>query len=175
VVERFLSEGEIMGRQLLVVLVAVLVTILPLGAQSSSAQKGDEAAIVAAAQAAVVRAVNFREGDAQGWKRARIDFTPEGWADFVKHMQGFLDAKGAPTFNSSFVASHDAVVLDSDNGVVHFRIPGTLTQSSNVSKATYKAALEVFALRDASTTGGQSIKIKRLEQITCGGSSTACQ
>jgi len=164
-----------MRRQLPVVMIGILITISPLGAQSSSPQKGDEAAIVGVAQTAAVRAVNFHEGDAQGWKRARTDFTPEGWADFVKHTQGFLDAKGAPTFNSSFVPSRDAVVLDSDNGVVHFRIPGTLTQSSKISKTTYKAALEVFALRDASNTGGQSVKIKHLEQITCGGSSTACQ
>ena len=164
-----------MRRQLLVLLITILITIFPLCAQSSSPEKNDEAAIVAAAQAAAVRTVNFREGDAQGWKRSRTDFTPEGWTDFVKHMQGFLDAKGAPIFNSSFVASRDAVVVDNDNGVVHFRIPGTLTQAHNASKTTYKAALDVHVLRDQLNDGGQAIKITRLEQITCGGSSTACQ
>jgi hypothetical protein len=128
----------------------------------------DQAAIAAFAQKAAVRAVNFEEGDAAGFARARADFTEGGWKDFLKHMEGYLDAKGAPTFKSTFTPSADARVIHAKDGTVHLRIPGTLKQGSKASSTTYKAALEV-------TAGGKPAKIERLEQITCGGASTKCQ
>lgn len=155
-----------------VVLLTVLALAIPPLFQS---QSSDRATIIAFAQKAALQSVNFRQGDIASLARTRADFTPEGWKDFMKHMEGFLDANGAPTFTSSFVPSKDAVFLDSKNGVVHFRIPGTLTQTSAASRTTYRAALEVYALRDLLTHGGGSIKIQRLEQITCVGGSTACQ
>ena len=106
--------------------------------------------------------------------RAHDDFTSDGWKDFIKRMEGFLDQKGAPTFTSSFVAAHGATVLDEKEGVLHLRIPGTLTQSSNLGRTTYRAAIEVYVLPNR-TDGGRTIKIQRLEQITCAGASTACQ
>lgn len=144
-------------------------------AQSASPAERDRATIVEVAQQAAVAAVNFHVGDAAGLNRARADFTPEGWKDFINHMQGFLDDQGAPTFTSTFVPSKDANVVDQKDGVVHFRIPGTLTQSSNLGKTTYRAALEVYALRDMMIHGGKPIKIQHLEQITCLGASTNCQ
>ena len=164
-----------MVRLQLIALFAVFFTGIPLLAQRSSPERRDESTIVAIAQDASVRAVNFRQGDAEGWKRARRDFTPEGWTEFVKHMQGWLDEKGAPTFSSNFVASRNAVVISNENGVVHFRIPGTLTQSQNGSRTAYRAAIEVYAFRDLLIHGGKAIKIKHLEQSTCAGTSTACQ
>src|ERR1700682_683136 len=52
----------------------------------------------------------------------------------------------SPTFTSSFVAAHGATVLDEKEGVLHLRIPGTLTQSSNLGRTTYRAAIEVYVL-----------------------------
>jgi hypothetical protein len=130
--------------------------------------KTDQAAIVAFAQETAVRALNFRQGDIGSLTRARADFTPEAWKEFMKNMEGCLDQKGAPTFSSSFVPSRDAVVVGQENGIVHLRIPGTLKQTQNRSSTTYRAAIEVRA-------GSKPIKLQHLEQITCGGASTACQ
>src|SRR5262249_41231582 len=135
----------------------------------------DRAMIVSVAQKAAIAAVNFRQGDAAALARARADFTPEGWQAFMKHMEGFLDPKGAPTFTSTFVPSKSAPLFDEKDGVVHFTIPGTLTQSSQLSKTSYRAALEIYALRDLLVHGGQSIKIQRLEQVSCIGGSPLCQ
>lgn len=132
----------------------------------------DQADLVASAERAAVRAVNFRQGDAAGFNASRDDFTEAGWRDFVNHMQGYLDDSGAPTFTSAFVASGSARVLDEKNGVrngtVRFRIPGTLTQTNKIGRTTYRGAIEV-------TAGGTPTKIQKLEQITCLGASTACQ
>jgi hypothetical protein len=137
-------------------------------AQQETQPKGAQHVVVAFAQKAAVRALNFREGDLSSLSRARPDFTAEGWRDFMKHMEGYLDQNGAPNFDSRFVPSKDAIVLDDNNGIVHLRIPGTLTQTHNQSKTTYRAAVEVFA-------GGKPPRIQRLEQITCVGASTLCQ
>jgi len=127
---------------------------------------------VAAARKAAIAAMNFRQGDAAGLNRARSDFTDGGWTAFMKKMQGFLDGKGAPTFTSTFVPVRETKVLDEKDGVIHLRIPGTLTQSSQLGKTTYQRfAIEVYASRDAT---GNKVKIQRLEQITCLGASTAC-
>ena len=136
----------------------------PAGKHPSSKQ----ASIVTFAESAAVRAVNFSQGDAAGFARSRSDFTESGWKDFMKAMQGFLDEKGAPTFNSTFAASGTAKVLDEKDGIVRVRIPGTLTQSNKVGQTTYRAALEVVA-------GGNPSKLQKVEQITCAGASTACQ
>src|SRR5215469_10434346 len=77
-------------------------------AEASNAGGVDSSTIVGTAQKAAVAAVNFREGDAAGFNKARTDFTEEGWKDFLRHMIGFLDSQGAPTFNSSFVPSKSA-------------------------------------------------------------------
>jgi hypothetical protein len=55
--------------------------------------------------------------------RARDNFTPEGWKDFMRPMEGFLDRKGTPIFTSSFVATRDATVVDEKECVLHLRIP----------------------------------------------------
>ena len=128
----------------------------------------EQTSIVAIAEKAAVSAINFRQGDAAGFNRARADFTPAGWADFLKRMQGFLDANGAPTFTSSFTASRGASVLSEHDGVVHFRLPGTLVQNNSLGRTTYRAAIDVHA-------GGSPVRIERLEPITCVGNSTACQ
>ena len=91
----------------------------------------------------------------------------------MRHMDGYVDRNGAPTFTSSFVAKRDATVLGESNGILRFRIPGTLTQTNKIGTTTYRrAAIEVNVLRDSS--GEKPIKIQHLEQIICFGTSTAC-
>jgi hypothetical protein len=111
------------------------------------------------AQKAAVRALHFTQGDAQSLRRARADFTPEAWDEFIKQMQGFIDEKGAPAFSSNFVPSGKAVVISEEEGVVHLRIPGTLTQTQGASRTTYNhSEIDVKA-------GGKPVKIERLEAI----------
>ena len=59
-------------------------------------------------QKAVVRALNFPQGDLERLRGVRADFTPAGWTAFMKHLDGFLDAKGAPAYTSSFAPSGGA-------------------------------------------------------------------
>lgn len=153
----------------------LLLIAVPVFPQTQVPAKADQATVVRVAAKAAIAAINFREGDAAGLARARADFTPEGWKKFLQHMEGFLGPKGAPTFTSKFVPSGDPTVLAVDHGVVRFRIPGTLTQSSKLGRTTYRAAVEVSALRDSMLHGGEPIKIQDLEQITCAGTSTTCQ
>ena len=162
-----------MRTQLRFVLVAILLSSSAF-AQNATRTRSDQATIVGLAQKAAIAALNFQQGDAVGFARARDNFTPEGWKDFMKPMEGFLDQKGAPTFTSSFVAAHDATLLDEKEGVLHLRIPGTLTQSSKLARTTYKAPLEVYLLPNRAPDG-RSVKIQRLDQMTCAGASTACQ
>lgn len=118
--------------------------------------------------------MNFRQGDLAGFEKLRVDFTPEGWKDFLRHMEGFLDENGAPTFTSSFVARRDATILDEKDGVLHLRIPGTLTQTSTqMARTTYgRAALDIYVL--TIRTAAHKVQIQRLKPITCAENSTAC-
>jgi hypothetical protein len=128
---------------------ATILTFALLGiALCAQSQTSDQATVIASAKKEAIAAVNFHQGDGASLKRARNDFTSEGWKSFIGHMQGFLDQNGAPQFSSTFVASKEPVFLGENSGVVHFRIPGTLTQAQGSSKTVYRAALEVYAERD---------------------------
>jgi hypothetical protein len=150
-------------RHLIMLFVACFVSV-PVFAQTAPPAK-DRASTIDFAQQAALRAVNFREGDAEALTHARADFTPDGWTEFMKHMEGWLDQKGAPTFTSSFVPSGAAMVRGEEDGTIRIRIPGTLKQTQGKSSTTYRAALDVQA-------GGQPVRIKHLEQIACVGAST---
>ena len=52
-----------------------------------------------------------------------------------------------------------AVIIADENGIVHFRIPGTLTQRQNKSGTTYRGAIEVYAPRDLLIHKGKPIKL----------------
>jgi hypothetical protein len=156
-----------------VTVVAALLSF-PAFAQNATQSDSDQSTTVGLGQKAAIAALNFQQGDAVGFNRARDNFSSDGWKDFIKHMEGFFDQKGAPTFTSSFVATHDAAVLDEREGVFHLRIPGTLTQSSKLGRTSYRAAIEVYVVRNQ-TAGEKPIKIQHLEQFTCAGSSTTCQ
>lgn len=138
-------------------------------AQNQGTVNGDQAAIIAFAQNAAMRALNFRQGNLESLTAVRSDFTPEAWQEYMKHLEGFLDQNGAPAFSSSFVPSRSPVVLAQQDGMVQIRIPGKLTQTRNKSSTTYsRFAVEVQA-------GGDPIKIRRFERLTCAGASPACQ
>lgn len=141
-------------------------------AQAPDSASPAQARTINSVQKAAVAALNFPQGDAAAFNRARADFTGDGWKDFLAHMQGFLDEKGAPTFTCSFIVKHDARLLDEKDGVLHIRIPGSLTQSNKLGRTVYdRAAIEVRAIQDQSAG---RIKIQKLEQITCVGASKSC-
>ena len=153
-----------MGRNLMIAASILACGSLFVQGARSQGQKNE---YVAAAEKEALRAVNFRQGDTASLKRAQADFTPDGWKEYMKSMQDWLDASGAPRFTSSFAPSRRAVVISQASGSVHFRIPGTLKQTQKLSSTTYRAAIDVVA-------GGNPAKIQHLEQITCTGKSTAC-
>jgi hypothetical protein len=145
-------------RQLLAFSIALLASCSVL-AQTASDTTREQATIVEFAQHAAVRALDFSRGDLASLMDARDDFTPEGWSEFMKHMEGWTDKNGAPTFTSNFVASGNAVVIGQEQHLIHLKIPGTLTQTQNQSKTTYNHfEVDIRA-------GGKPIKITHLEQI----------
>jgi hypothetical protein len=147
-------------------LFAALLVSSPALAQTTPAPATDQAAIV---QKAVVRALNFDRGDLERLRGAQADFTPEGWTQFMKRLDGWLDAKGAPTFSSSFVPSGDPRIVSQSDGVLHVTIPGTLKHSQGASNTTYPIVVEVRA-------SGKPMKIQHLEQSICGGpTATPCR
>lgn len=114
----------------------------------------DQAALV---QKAVVRALNFDRGDLARLRGARDGFTAEGWTRFMKHLDGWVDEKGAPTYTSSFVPSAEPRIVSQSDGVLNVMIPGTLKQTQNGSSTTYRVVVEVRAT-------GKPMKIEHLKQ-----------
>jgi hypothetical protein len=141
---------------------ALVVAILssPLGAQTAQDQS------VGLIQKAAVRALNFEQGDSGSLNKSRSDFTPQGWNEFMKHMQGFVDGKSAPTFSSKFVPAGNPAIVSKENGTIRLKIPGTLTQTQGKSSTRYRLRIEVQA-------SGTPPKMEHLEQITCAGTSAA--
>lgn len=141
----------------------------PALAQTTPVPAADQAAIVGPVQKAVVRALNFERGDTKHPRSAQGDFTPQGWTEFMKRLDGWLDDKGAPTFSSSFVPSGDPTIVSQSDGALHLTIPGTLKHSQGGSSTTYRVVVEVRA-------AGKPMKIESLKQSICGGStSTPCK
>lgn len=126
----------------------------------------EQAAIVDFAQTAVARALNNTQGDRESLMDAQNDFTPDAWREFMKRMDGFLDAKGAPTFSAEFVASGKPVAVRQENGMLFLSIPGQVKQQARnafggVSTTTYLLTVDV-------QVGGRPIRIAHMEQTTCG-------
>ena len=94
--------------------------------------------IAAFAQKAVIRALDFKQGDLASLTDARKDFTPEGWTAFMKSLDGFLDVNGAPKFSSEFIASGNASWSGQANGMRRVSIPGGLIQTQNGSRTIYE-------------------------------------
>jgi len=134
-----------------------------------AAQVADRQSIISFAERESVRALTFKQGDRDAFTSVRESFTPEAWTAFVKHMQGWLDANGAPVFASTFVSAGKARIVAEEAGAVHVRIPGTLTHAQHHSKTTYRPfAVDVWA-------AGDPLRIQKFTQTTCLGASTACQ
>jgi hypothetical protein len=114
----------------------------------------------------VVAALSFQQDDLRSLQKAQSNFTAEGWAEFLKKMQGFLETNGAPTFTSTFVPAAHATITKYDAGIANAKVPGTLTQTHYGSKAVYRLRIEV-------QTVGTPPKISHLEQITCLGAAAA--
>jgi len=113
-----------------------------------------------------VAALSFQQGDLASLNRAHDNFTPKGWDEFIKTMQGFLEPNGAPTFTSKFVPAGPAVVTNEENGSISAKLPGTLTQTHDKSTTTYRLRIEV-------QTTGTPPKIDHLKQIACLGAAAA--
>ena len=148
----------------LVVLLALLIAV------PAPAQTPPTPDTIASVQNAVVRALNFDQGNLQRLQGSRPDFTPDGWTAFMKHLDGFLDPSGAPTYTSSFTPSGAARVVSQRDGALDLVIPGTLKQTQNTSSTTYPIVVEVKAR-------GKPLKIDYLKQTICGKQpvSTPCQ
>jgi hypothetical protein len=159
-----------MRRQVAIVILMTLTVFFAAKAtfaQYKTPATAGESAIVAMAQQVTMQALNFQEGDVQAFTRPRAHFTAEGWAAFMKHMEGWLDAKGAPKFTSSFSPTGNAIVAGRENGNLRIRIPGLLKQSQNKSSTTYRSYIEILA-------GGEPIKIRHLEQVACSRKASTC-
>jgi hypothetical protein len=121
-------------------------------------QEKEQAAIIEFAKNAVVQALNYSQGNRQSLIDAQDAFTSEGWREFMKRMEGWLDSKGAPLGSSSFIQSGDVVITGRENDVVHLTVPGVLKQSQNKSATTYPVVVEV-------RIGGKPVKVAHLEPI----------
>jgi hypothetical protein len=145
----------------------LVASIVPTSGHSRQQAPVEEGSALSFARSAAINALTFRQGDRAGFVRAHATFTDDAWTQFVKDMQGWLDHDGAPTFSSTFVPSSEARVVDEQNDITHVRVPGTLTQSQNQSRTTYRAAVDVWA-------AGRPLRVQRLTQTTCVGASKAC-
>jgi len=127
------------------------------------------------AQTGATRALNYTQGDGKSFVDARDLFTVEGWAEFIKHMESWLDEKGNPKSSSVFSSMGDAIVKNEANGATRVIIAGVLKQElrnayGGTSTSTYRIVADVLV-------GGSPSKILRLETRTCGSATTAasCQ
>ena len=155
--------NRLVTRRIALLLLALLIAT-PVPAQTPSSEG------VASVQKAVLRALNFGQGDLERLSDARPDFTPAGWAAFLKHLEGFLDAGGAPMYTSSFTPTGEARIVSQADGALDLVIPGTLKQTQNTSSTTYPIVVQVKAR-------GKPLKIDHLKQTICGKPpvSTPCQ
>lgn len=151
------------------VLLGAVLLISPALAQTPAVPDAEQAALAGAVQKAVVRALTFDQGDLGRLQGARKDFTPAGWKQFMKHLDGWLDDKGAPTYSSSFVPSGGPTIVSESGGVLQLTMTGTLKQRQNALSTTYSIVVEVTAM-------GKPLKIDYLKQSICGGqTATPCR
>ena len=144
-----------------VALIVALFLSGPIWGQRASVATADKAAIVAFTQKAVERALDYDQGNRESLIEAHDDFTPDGWHEFMKWLEGYLDDKGAPTGSSRFTSTGDPVMKEQENGVARITIPGILKQESKnayggISKTTYRVAVDV-------QVGSNPLKIQHLK------------
>jgi hypothetical protein len=148
-------------------ILCLITFLIPIAGHSMQQPPVEEQSPPSFARAAAINAFTFRQGDRAGFVRSRATFTDDAWTKFVKDLQGWLDQDGAPIFSSTFVPTSAGRVVDEQNGVTHVRVPGTLTQTQNQSRTTYRAAIDVWV-------AGRPLRVQQLTQTTCVGSSKAC-
>jgi hypothetical protein len=137
---------------------SIALSSIPGLVQVAPLQTKEQAAVIEFAQKAVVRALDYSQGDRQSLLEAQDDFTADGWREFMKRMEGWLDSKGAPLGSSSFIPSGDAVIKDQEKGLIHLTVPGTLKQGENKSVTTYRVVVDVLVNRNP-------VKILHLEPV----------
>jgi len=145
----------------LVLLFFVFSAVYPVAAQtaSSSASAKDQAVLIESVRTMALKAMTFQESNLASLNASQSNFTPDGWKEFLNHMNGFLDDDGAPTYTSTFTPSGKSIVLKKENDTIKIRIPGALAQTHGASTTNYRhAALDV-------TAGGNPVKIQHLEQV----------
>jgi hypothetical protein len=164
------GEKKAMRYSFVVLVVALCLGTLrwPLNASASTTE---QTAAVDFAQRAVPRALDYDQGKRASLIDAQDDFTPEGWGEFMKWLDGYLDDRGAPTGSSLFTATGETVVKRLENGVIRLSIPGTLKQQTQnayggISTTTYRVTVDI-------QVGGNPLKIQHLKTRTCG--ATPCQ
>jgi hypothetical protein len=157
-----------------VVLIVALFLGAPIWGQRASVATTDQAAIVVFTQKGVERALDYDQGNRESLIDAQDDFTSDGWHEFMKWLEGYLDDKETPTGSSRFTSTGDPVTKEQQNGVSRITIPGILKQASKnayggISKTTYRVAVDV-------QVGSNPLKILHLKTTTCGGASMpSCQ
>jgi hypothetical protein len=142
----------------------MLMTLLfagPVFAQTAPQSAVDEEAVVNSAQTAVVRALDYEQGNRASLMDAKNDFTAGGWKEFMQRMDGWLDDKGAPLGSETFILTGDAVVKSRQDGVLHLSIPGELKQRHNGSGTTYRVVVDVRIV-------GNPMRIEHLEPVSGG-------
>jgi len=143
------------------VLLMTLFAGIPSLARSAPPSAKDEDAIVASVQKAVGRALDYTQGDRASLMDAKPDFTADGWKEFMKRMDVWLDPKGAPVGSQRFTPLGAAVVKSREDGVIRLSIPGTLEQRQNASRTTYRVTVDVQLV-------GSPMKIEHLEPLMGG-------
>jgi hypothetical protein len=143
-------------RYLTVVLIGLV--SVPQLTQAAQLQAKDQASIVEFVQKAVVRALDYSQGDRQSLIDAQDDFSADAWREFMARMEEWVDSKGTPLSSSSFMPSGAAVITGDENGLLHLTVPGVLKQSQNKSTATYQVEVDV-------RVGGNPLKIAHLKPI----------
>jgi hypothetical protein len=118
------------------------------------------------AKAAVPRALNYEQGNRSSLIDAQDDFTPEGWGEFMKWLQEYVDDKGAPTASSVFTSTGDIIVTSQEAGAIRLAIQGMLRQQSKNAYgglfiATYRVTVDV-------ELAGNPPRIRHLKTTTCG-------
>jgi len=148
----------------------VLIVGLCLGSpgwlQNASAAATDEIAAIEFAKIAVPRALDYDQGDRRSLTDAKDDFTLDSWREFMKWLDGYIDAQGAPTSSSRFTATGEPVVKNHESSTVRLSIPGTLRQQrknahGGLFTTTYRVMVDV-------EIGGNPLKIQYLKVRTCG-------
>ncbi|HET6432680.1 hypothetical protein [Dyella sp.] len=145
----------------------IVILLLAVSGACAAAPVPDQPARVREATAICLDALDFAQGDVASLLDAKSRFTAQGWAEFMKKLQGWQDDKGAPTFSSRFVPSGAALDVRRHDGVLDLTLPGVLEQTSRnpyggVSVTKYRAEIDVQFAESTRT-------VTHLKQRTCGG------